>query len=135
MNVRNGWEVSDTFSITNGIKQGCVLAPTLFSIFLLAIHEETFRYMGDGVYIQSIQNADSLQLHTSERRQKHTNILARELFFPDDSALIAHLAEKIQRIGDAFANASSKFGLKFTIKRQKSCSNRTLQRTWTTILM
>ena len=68
----------------------------------------------------------SLQLHTSERRQKNTNILARELVFVDDSALITHSAEEIQRIVVAFANASSKFGLKINIKtRQKSQPNST----------
>ena len=39
----------------------------------------------------------------------------RDLLFADDSALIAHSAEEIQRIVDAFANASSKFGLKINI--------------------
>ena len=58
VNVRNGGEVSDTFAITNGVKQGCVLAPTLFSIFLSAMLEEAFIDMGDGIYIQSRQNAD-----------------------------------------------------------------------------
>ena len=52
VNVRNGVEVSDNFAITNGVKQGCVLAPTLFSIFLSAMLEEVSRDMGDGVYIQ-----------------------------------------------------------------------------------
>ena len=41
----------------------------------------------------------------------------RELLFADDSALIAHSAQEIQRIVDAFANASSKFGLKINIKK------------------
>ena len=31
-NFRNGREVSDPFSMTNGVKLGCVLAPTLFYI-------------------------------------------------------------------------------------------------------
>ena len=53
----------------------------------------------------------------------------------DDSALIAHSAEEIQRIVDAFANAWSRFSLKINIKRQKWCSNRTLQRPWTRTLM
>ena len=35
-NVSVGGEVSEPFSVTNGVKQGCVLAPTLFSIFLSA---------------------------------------------------------------------------------------------------
>ena len=67
VNVRNRGKVSDTFAITNGVKQGCVQALTLFFIFLSAMLEEAFRDMGDGIYIQSRQNAD--QLHTSERRQ------------------------------------------------------------------
>ena len=58
VNVKNGGEVSDTFAITNGVKQGCVLAPTLFSIFLSAMLEQAFRDMRDGVYIKSRQNAD-----------------------------------------------------------------------------
>ena len=57
-NVRNGGEVSDTFAITNGVKQGCVLAPMLFSIFLSAMLEGAFRDMGDEIYIQPRQNAD-----------------------------------------------------------------------------
>ena len=53
-----GGEVSESFGVTNGVKQGCVLAPTLFSIFLSAMLDEAFRDMGDGVYIQSRQNAE-----------------------------------------------------------------------------
>ena len=120
VNVRNGGEVSDTFAITNGVKQGCVLAPTLFSIFLSAMLEEAFRDMGEECTSNHARMQASLQLHTSERRQKNTNILVRELLFEDDSALIAHSAEKIQRIVDAFANASSKFGLKINIKKDRS---------------
>ena len=57
-NVSVGGEVSESFSVTNGVKQGCVLASTLFSIFLSAMLNEAFRDMGDGVYIQSRQSAD-----------------------------------------------------------------------------
>ena len=41
----------------------------------------------------------------------------RELLFADDSALVAHSAEVIQKIVDAFSNASKKFGLKINIKK------------------
>ena len=41
----------------------------------------------------------------------------RELHFADDNVLIAHSTEELQRIVDAFANASSKFGLKINIKK------------------
>ena len=66
VSVMNVGEISDTFAITNGVKQGCVRAPTIFSIFLSTMLEEAFRDMGDGVCIQSRQNANLLQSHISE---------------------------------------------------------------------
>ena len=50
-NVSVRGEVSESLNVTHGVKQGCVLAPTLFSIFLSAMLDEGFRDMGDGVYI------------------------------------------------------------------------------------
>ena len=41
----------------------------------------------------------------------------RELLFADDSALVAHCAEEMQKIVDAFSDASNKFGLKINIKK------------------
>ena len=84
-NVSVGGEVSESFGVTNGVKQGCVLAPTLFSIFLSAMLDEAFRDMGDGVYIQS-RNSEN----------QDTRILMRELLFADDSSLVAHSAEEMQ---------------------------------------
>ena len=48
--------------------------------------------------------------HTSERRPRLHG-------FADDSALVAHSAEEMQKIVDAFSNASKKFGLKINIKK------------------
>ena len=50
-NVSVGGEVSESLSVTNGVKQGCVLAPTLFSVFISAMLVEAFRDMVDGIYI------------------------------------------------------------------------------------
>ena len=41
----------------------------------------------------------------------------RELLFADDSALVAHSAEEMPNIVDAFSDASKKFGLKINIKK------------------
>ena len=79
--------------------------------------EEAFRDTGDGIYIQSHQNADLITVAHFRAKTETTNIIVRELLFADDSALIAHSAVEIQRIVDAFANASSNFGLKINIKK------------------
>ena len=34
--VQNDGEFSEPFEVTNGVKQGCVMAPTLFSIMFSA---------------------------------------------------------------------------------------------------
>ena len=116
-NVSVGGEVSETFVVTNGVKQGCVLVLTLFSIFLSAMLVEAFRGMGEGVYIQSRQSADLFNVAHFRAKTKTTQILVRELLYADDSALVAHSAEEIQRIVDAFSDASKKFGLKINIKK------------------
>ena len=41
----------------------------------------------------------------------------RELLFADNSALVAHSAEEMQKIGDAFSDASKKFGLNINFKK------------------
>ena len=110
-NVSVGGEVSELFSVTNGVKQGCVLAPMLFSIFLSAMLDEAFRD------IQSRESADLFNVAHFNAKTKTTRILMRELLFADDSALVAHSAEEMQNIVDAFSNASKKFGLKINIKK------------------
>ena len=35
--VMIGGELSDTFPVTNGVKQGCTLSPTLFALYLAAV--------------------------------------------------------------------------------------------------
>ena len=116
-NVSVGGEVSESFSVTNGVKEGCVLAPTLFSIFLSAMFDDAFRDMVDGVYIQSRQSADLFNVAHFRAKTKSTRILMRELLFADDSALVAHSAEEMHNIVDTFSNASKKFGLKINIKK------------------
>ena len=73
--------------------------------------------MGDGVYIQSRQSADLFNVAHFRAKTKTTQILVRELLYADDSALVTHSAEEIQRIVDAFSDASKKFGLKINIKK------------------
>ena len=115
--VSVGGEVSGSFRVTNGVKQGCVLAPMLFSIFISAMFDDAFRDMGDDVYIHSRQSADLFNVAHFKAKTKTIRMLMRVLLFADDSSLVAHSAEEMQKIVDAFSNASKKFGLKINIKK------------------
>ena len=119
-NVSVGGEVSESCSVTNGVKQGCVLVPMLFLSVML---DEGVRDMGDGVYMQSRQSADLFNVAHFRAKTKTTRILVRELLFADDSALVAHSAEEMQKIVDAFCDASQKCN-RLTSRRPR-CSTRT----------
>ena len=45
-------ELSASFKVENGVKQGCVMAPNLFSIFFAATLQEASRGVTDGVFIR-----------------------------------------------------------------------------------
>ena len=68
-------------------------------------------------------NADLFAVADFRAKTKITNILGRELLFADNGTLIAHSAEEIQRIADAF-------GLKINIKQTEVM----LQRNSTTLI-
>ena len=51
--VQNDGEFSEPFEVTNGVKQGCVMAPTLFSTMLTVAFQDSdtgfpIRYRFDG---------------------------------------------------------------------------------------
>ena len=50
--VKNDGEFSDLFLVTNGVKQGCVLASTLFSMMFSAILTDAFQDGDNGIPIR-----------------------------------------------------------------------------------
>ena len=49
--VKHDGSLSGSFPISNGVKQGCVLAPTLFSIFFSIMLREAKKDLPDSIYI------------------------------------------------------------------------------------
>ena len=45
-------EASELFSISNGVKQGCVLAPVLFNLFFTFVLNHAIRDLEQGVYLR-----------------------------------------------------------------------------------
>ena len=50
--VLHGGDTLASFAITNGVKQGCVLTPVLFSLFSACMHSQAVKDLEEGVYIR-----------------------------------------------------------------------------------
>ena len=117
--VRLNDDLSEPFPISSGVKQGCVLAPTLFSIFFSMMLKQATADLDDdeGVYVRyrldgSLFNLRRLQAHTKKQER-----LIQDLLFADDAALVARTERAFQRVTSCFADASRLFGLEVSLKK------------------
>ena len=113
---------SDSFPITSGVKQGCVLAPTLFGIFFSMLLSHAFDSSTDGIYLHTRSDGNLFSLARLRSRTKVRTVLIREMLFADNAALVAHTEDALQRMTDQFADACKQFGLTISIKKTKVCA-------------
>ena len=120
--VRDGGDKSTPFGVTSGTKQGCVLAPTLFSIFFSLMLHIAFKDTTDGVAIKSRFDRGLFDVNSTHfnAASKVELLTIRDLLFADDCALAACSQEALQRLCDCFATASRRFGLTISIKKTET---------------
>ena len=108
---------SDPFPIKSGVKQGCVLAPTLFGILFSLLLRYAFNESEEGIYLHT-RSVDSLfNLARLRAKTKVRKVLVREMLFADDAAITAHTETALQELIICFAHACSQFGLTISIKK------------------
>ena len=117
--VKEGSDKSPAFDVTTGTKQGCIIAPTLFSIFFSMMLHVAFKDATDGVSIKSRFDLRLTSIATKHFDAKNRVFLStiRELLFADDCALAADSVEALQRLCDCFSSAARRFGLTISIKK------------------
>ncbi|CAH1266638.1 Hypp3464 [Branchiostoma lanceolatum] len=115
--VKHKGDLSDPFPIENGVKQGCVLAPTLFAIFFSMMLREAKEDPSEGIYIRFRTDGSVFNLQRLLARTKTLEALILELLFADDCALLAHPGEALQRAVNRFADAAKAFGLTISLKK------------------
>ena len=117
--VREGSEKSPPFEVTSGTKQGCVIAPTLFSIFFSMMLFVAFKDSDDGIMIKSRPELRLCNIKTGHFNAETKVIISkiRELLFADDCALVADSPEALQRLCDCFSTAARRFGLTISIRK------------------
>ena len=110
-------DISEPFQVTNGVKQGCVLAPTLFSLLFAEMLSTALSKTDAGVTIRYRTDGRFFDLRRLKARTKVRQALVRDLLFADDCALAAHSEADLQELADCFATATKAFGLTISIKK------------------
>ena len=109
-----------SFPISNGVKQGCILAPTLFSIFFSIMLCEAKEDLPDGIYIRFRTDGSLFNLRRLLARTKTIEELITELLFADDCALPAHKEEALQHIVNRFSDTTKNFCLNISLKKTEA---------------
>ena len=114
--IENG-DVSNPFPVTNGVKKGCVLAPTLFSLLFAEMLSAALSKTSAGITIRYRTDGRFFDLRRLKAHTKVREALVRDFLFADDCAMAAHSEEDLQCLADCFSAAAKAFGLTISIKK------------------
>ena len=96
--VRVGKVFSERYTIEGGLRQGCILSPSLFSLFLMDLAEELER-QGLGVRVRGTWMG--------------------ACFFADDIVLLAESDNDLQNMLDVVSNYANRWKLRFNASKCK----------------
>ncbi|KAL8591855.1 hypothetical protein ACOMHN_044351 [Nucella lapillus] len=107
---------SAAFNIWSGVKQGCILAPTLFGIFFAVMLKQAFGPAAEGIYLRTRSDGKLFNLSRLRAKTKVQLKCLRDFLFADDAAVTAHTAENLQQLMTRFSDACQDFGLTISLK-------------------
>ena len=96
--VING-QITEWFKVEVGVKQGCLLSPTLFNIFLEFVMKEVV---------------------SASHELKLNNDLTANIRYADDTTLIAAIFDKMKVSTKELEEACKKYGMKINGKNARS---------------
>ena len=85
--IQFDWSTSDPFSIRRGVKQGCVLAPTLFGIFFSLLLCQALGKTTEGVYLLTRTDGNLFNLSRLKAKTKVKQFVIRDILFADTQQL------------------------------------------------
>ena len=115
--VQNDGEFSEPFEVTNGVKQGCVLAPTLFSMMFSAMLMDAFQDSDTGFPIRYRFDGNIFNLRRLQAKTKVQTDVLDELLYADDMDKNASTEAKMQRAIDQVSQSCDNYDLTISTKK------------------
>ena len=115
--VQNDGEYSEPFPVTNGVKQGCVIEPTLFSMMFAAMLTDAFQDVDAGFPIRYRFDGKLLNLRRLQAKSKVQTDVVNNLFYADDLAENAKSEVNMQGAVDRMSKACDNFQLTISTKK------------------
>ena len=94
---QNDGEFSDPFPVTNGVKQGCVLSSTLFSMIFSAMPTDAFQDGDNGILIRYRFDGKLFNLRRLQAKSKVQTEVLNGFLFADYMAEGAPTEEKMTK--------------------------------------
>ena len=110
---------SDPFPVTNGVKQGCVLALALFSMMFSAMLTDAFQDGDNGIPIMYRFDGKLFNIRKLQAKSKVQTEVLDEFLFADDMAKGAPTEEKMQKGVDQVSDSCDRNDLTICIKRSE----------------
>ena len=105
------------FKISNGMKQGCILAPVLFNLFFSCVLNYAVQGLDEGVYICYCFDGSIFNLCWLTAKSKTLTNLIQAALFGSDCTLMAQWPSDLQTMLKRFWDALKLFDLTISLKK------------------
>ena len=95
--VLDNGDTSDSFPVTNGVKQGCGLSPTLFSMGFAAMLHDASQDNDDSIQLKYRTDGGVFNIRRLKANTKSKIATLRELLFADGCALNSNTEAEMQQ--------------------------------------
>ena len=117
--VRAYGQLSDSFPVTNGVRQGCVLAPALFNIFLDHILHVALANSPDGITIRYTKANSRITINNRVTQPEEFDELIQQLLYADDMAILCDDADGLTRLVCRLDEVTQQWGLSISQEKTK----------------
>jgi hypothetical protein len=119
--VRMGGMLSEWFDVHGGVRQGCVIAPMLFNIYMDFVVRQAMAQMPDGCGVELAYHADG-KLHRKKWGSGGNLELLSVLLYADDMVLLSDNREELATMLQVMDRVSAGMGLRINASKTEIMS-------------